>query len=117
MARTSGARCAIWDNHSTLAAADGTSHKPLGSLPLFLRHDPGAKKGDNQFKPVTTETGRNIVEGRVKEALGVSAAGTITPTHSGTISSPSSCAPQEISKWPRRWPGIAISARPACMLI
>jgi site-specific recombinase XerD len=48
-------------------------------LPLFLRHDPGAKKGDNQFKPVTTETGRNIVEERVKEALGVSAAGTITP--------------------------------------
>jgi site-specific recombinase XerD len=37
------------------------------------------KKGDNQFKPVTTETGRNIVEGRVKEVLGAEAAGTITP--------------------------------------
>ncbi len=67
------------DYLSARAVLDGASRKPLGSLPLFLRHDPGAKKGDNQFKPVTTETGRNIVEGRVKEALGVSAAGTITP--------------------------------------
>jgi site-specific recombinase XerC len=37
------------------------------------------KRDDNQFEPVTTETGRNIVEGRVKEALGTAAAGTITP--------------------------------------
>ena len=61
------------------AALDGGARKPLGSLPLFLRHDPGAKKGDNQFKAMTTETGRNIVELRVKEALGEAAAGTITP--------------------------------------
>jgi integrase/recombinase XerC len=61
------------------AVLDGTSRKPLGSLPLFVRHDPGAKKGEAQFKPVTTETGRNIVAGRVKEALGAAAAGTITP--------------------------------------
>jgi integrase/recombinase XerC len=61
------------------AALDGGARKPLGSLPLFLRHDPGAKKGDKQFKAMTTESGRNIVELRVKEALGNAAAGTITP--------------------------------------
>jgi len=70
---------ALRDYLSARAALDGAARKPLGSLPLFLRHDPGAKKGEAQFKPVTTETGRNIVEGRVKEALGASAAGTITP--------------------------------------
>lgn len=70
---------ALRDYLAARAVLDGAARKPLGSLPLFLRHDPGAKKGDNQFKPVTTETGRNIVEGRVKEALGASAAGTITP--------------------------------------
>ena len=70
---------ALGDYLSTRAPLDGASRKPLGSLPLFLRHDPGARKGDNQFKPVTTETGRDIVEVRVKEALGASAAGTITP--------------------------------------
>jgi integrase/recombinase XerC len=70
---------ALRDYLSARAALDGGAHKPLGSLPLFLRHDPGAKKGDSQFKAMTTETGRNIVETRVKESLGVSAAGTITP--------------------------------------
>lgn len=70
---------ALRDYLSARAVLDGTSRKPLGSLPLFLRHDPGARHGENQFKPMTTETGRNIVEGRVKEALGSSAAGTITP--------------------------------------
>ena len=70
---------ALRDYLAARAVLDNTARKPLGSLPLFLRHDPGAKKGDNQFKLVTTETGRNIVEGRVKEALGASAAGTITP--------------------------------------
>ena len=61
------------------AALDGAARKPLGSLPLFVRHDPGAKRGDNQYRPITTETGRDIVEGRVRESLGVAAAGTITP--------------------------------------
>jgi integrase/recombinase XerC len=70
---------ALHDYLSARAALDGASRKPLGSLPLFLRHDPGANKGEAQFKPVTTETGRNIVEGRVVQALGPSAAGTITP--------------------------------------
>jgi site-specific recombinase XerD len=70
---------ALRDYLAARAALDGGARKPLGSLPLFLRHDPGAKKGDNQFKAMTTETGRNIVEMRVKEALGAVAAGTITP--------------------------------------
>ncbi len=70
---------ALRDYLSARAVLEGAAGKPLGSLPLFLRHDPGAKKGDNQFKPVTTEAGRNIVEGRVIKALGISAAGTITP--------------------------------------
>jgi integrase/recombinase XerC len=69
---------ALRDYLSARATLDGAARKPLGSLPLFLRHGPGAKKGDNQFKPVTTETGRNIVERRVKKALGASAADTIT---------------------------------------
>ena len=38
---------------------DGQSRKPLGSLPLFARHDKGA---GSKIKPMTTTTGRNIVE-------------------------------------------------------
>jgi len=75
---------ALRDYLAERAALDSSARKPLGSLPLFLRHDPGAKKGgatsgDNQSKPITTETGRDIVELRVVEALGAAAAGTITP--------------------------------------
>jgi len=75
---------ALRDYLAARAALDSSARKPLGSLPLFLRHDPGAKKGgaisgDNQFKPISTETGRDIVDLRVVEALGASAAGTITP--------------------------------------
>jgi integrase/recombinase XerC len=55
---------------------DGISGKPLTSLPLFGRHDRGAGK---KIKPITTTTGRNIVALRVKECLGPSAVGTITP--------------------------------------
>jgi len=63
---------------------DSSARKPLGSLPLFLRHDPGAKKGgatsgNNQFKPISTETGRDIVQLRVVEALGTAASATIVP--------------------------------------
>jgi site-specific recombinase XerD len=58
------------------ANLDGSSGRPLGSNPLFARHDRGAGK---KIKPITTTTGRNIVQERVKEVLGVSAAGTITP--------------------------------------
>jgi hypothetical protein len=47
-------------------------------LPLFLRHDPWAKHGDNQFKPVTTAIGWNIVAARPKADLDPSTAGTTT---------------------------------------
>lgn len=58
------------------AKLDGGSGRPLGSLPLFARHDKGAGK---KVKPVTTATGRNIVEERVYEALGDDSVGKITP--------------------------------------
>jgi len=55
---------------------DGASKRTLASLPLFARHDRGAGK---KIKPITTTTGRNIVEQRILEALGEEAIGTITP--------------------------------------
>lgn len=55
---------------------DGQSRKPLGALPLFARHDKGA---GFKIKPISTTTGRNIVEETVKEILGDEAVGTITP--------------------------------------
>jgi integrase/recombinase XerC len=55
---------------------DGATGKPLGSLPLFARHDKGAGK---KIKPITTRTGQNIVSHRVAEAVGPEAVGTITP--------------------------------------
>ena len=58
------------------ANLDGSSAKPLTSLPLFARHDRGAGK---KIKPITTTTGRNIVTQRVRESLGEQAIGTITP--------------------------------------
>lgn len=64
------------DYLSLRAELDGSSGKPLGSLPLFSRHDRGAGK---KVKPITTATGRNIVTQRVQESLGVEAVGTITP--------------------------------------
>jgi site-specific recombinase XerD len=58
------------------AVLDGSSGRPLTSLPFFARHDRGAGK---KIKPITTTTGRNIVAQRVREALGPTAVGTITP--------------------------------------
>jgi integrase/recombinase XerC len=55
---------------------DGISRKPLGTLPLFARHDKGAGL---KIKPITTTTGRNIVDEHVREILGEEADGTITP--------------------------------------
>jgi integrase/recombinase XerC len=71
-------RClaALHDYIFSRSALDGGSGKPLTSLPLFARHDRGAGK---KIKPITTATGRNIVAQRVVEAIGVQAAGTITP--------------------------------------
>jgi integrase/recombinase XerC len=76
---------ALRDYLAERAALDSSARKPRGSLPLFLRHDPGGKKGgatsgsEGQFKPISTETGRDIVPARVVEALGSAAAGTIAP--------------------------------------
>jgi site-specific recombinase XerD len=67
---------ALRDYLSARATIDGNSGKPLTSLPLFARHDKGAGK---KVKPITTKTGRKIVEQRVKEALGEEAIGSITP--------------------------------------
>lgn len=55
---------------------DGASGRPLSSLPIFARHDRGAGK---KVLPITTATGRNIVNQRVLESLGSEAVGTITP--------------------------------------
>ena len=55
---------------------DGDSGRPLPSLPLFARHDKGAGK---KIKPITTTTGRNIVNERVRQSLGDDAEGRITP--------------------------------------
>lgn len=55
---------------------DGNSGKPLGSLPLFARHDKGAGK---KIKPITPTTGRNIVKERVEQILGKEMIGKITP--------------------------------------
>ena len=67
---------ALRDYLNSRAKIDGTTGRPLASLPLFARHDKGAGK---KVKPITTTTGRNIVSQRVREALGPEAVGTITP--------------------------------------
>lgn len=58
------------------ATLDGSSGKPLGSLPLFARHDKGAGK---KVRGITTTTGRDIVNHWVKLICGDEAVGTITP--------------------------------------
>lgn len=68
---------AIKDYLQFRARIDGITGKPLGSLPLFARHDKGA--GEKKIKPMTTTTGRNIVAERVAEALGPEMIGRITP--------------------------------------
>ena len=67
---------ALKDYLAGRAALDGASGRPLSSLPLFARHDRGAGK---QVKSITPTTGRNIVAQRLREAIGSSAEGTITP--------------------------------------
>ncbi len=67
---------ALQDYLQARAPLDGASGKPLGALPLFARHDKGAGK---RVLPISTATGRNIVTQRVREALGETAVGTITP--------------------------------------
>ncbi len=66
---------ALHDYLNARSKLDGASGRPLSALPLFARHDPGAGK---KVKPMGTNTGRNIVEQRVKEILGPDAS-RITP--------------------------------------
>jgi len=61
---------------SARAALDGSSGRSLSALPLFCRHDKGA---GHKVKPITPTTGREIVNRRVLECLGIEAVGTITP--------------------------------------
>lgn len=58
------------------ADLDGNSGRPLASLPVFARHDRGAGK---KVKPISTTTGREIVNQAVINAIGPDALGTITP--------------------------------------
>ncbi|MFZ5909370.1 MAG: tyrosine-type recombinase/integrase [Chloroflexota bacterium] len=67
---------ALRDYLSARSRLDGASGRPLASLPLFARHDKGAGR---KVKPVTTATGRNLVDERVRQALGEAAEGRITP--------------------------------------
>lgn len=53
-----------------------TTGRMLAALPIFARHDKGA--GD-RILPISTKTGRDIVNARVRECLGDYAVGTITP--------------------------------------
>jgi len=71
-------RCmnALKDYLQARAELDGASGRPLQSLPLFARHDKGA---GSKIKGVTTATGRNIVDERVRQVLGAEAEGNITP--------------------------------------
>ena len=73
---TSRALNALNEYLALRSTLDGGSGKQLAALPLFARHDKGAGK---KVKPITTATGRNIVNERVKQALGDEATGRITP--------------------------------------
>lgn len=67
---------ALKDYLNARAGSDGASGKPLGSLPVFARHDKGSGK---QVKRLTPTSGRNIIKQRVSQALGAEAASSITP--------------------------------------
>lgn len=67
---------AVKDYLNARSTLDGSSGKPLTSLPIFARHDKGSRK---LMKSMTPTSGRNIVAQRVREALGSVASGTITP--------------------------------------
>lgn len=66
---------AIKDYLNARAALDGSSGRPLGSLPVFARHDKGSGKA---IKAMTTTTGRKIIAQRTAQALGTTDSG-ITP--------------------------------------
>lgn len=58
------------------AKLDGGSGKPLSSLPVFAQH---SKSSSDRVDPITTKTGRDIVDGYVLRILGDEKEGTITP--------------------------------------
>ncbi len=58
------------------AVIDGSTGRMLAALPIFSRHDKAAGK---EVLPISTKTGRDIVNTRVRECLGDYAVGTITP--------------------------------------
>ncbi len=70
------ALAALEDYLRARALLDGSSGRPLGTLPVFARHD---KRAGKQVLPISTVTGRDIVRRRVREALGPEAEGSITP--------------------------------------
>lgn len=55
---------------------DGSSGRPLSSLPILARHDRGA---GSKIIPITPTTARNIIKQRVRQVLGNEAAHLITP--------------------------------------
>ncbi len=67
---------ALKDYLAARSELDGSSGKPLSTLPVFARHDKGA---GSKVKAISTTTGRNIIAQRVREILGKAAVGTITP--------------------------------------
>lgn len=58
------------------AQMDGGSGRPLRSLAIFARHDPGT---GSKIQPISTTTGRAIVHRRAKQAVGGEGQATITP--------------------------------------
>lgn len=73
---SSRSMAALRDYLSARGSLDGASGKPIGSLPLFARHDKGAGK---KIKPISTATGRNIVNQHANAALGNEGGASITP--------------------------------------
>jgi integrase/recombinase XerC len=67
---------ALKDYLRARSAYDGDSGRPLGTLPIFARHDRGAGR---KVLPISTTTARAIVKSRVTEAVGEASAGTISP--------------------------------------
>jgi len=57
---------AIKDYLSARAALDGSTGRPLASLPIFARHDKGIGK---KVKGITTKTGREIVDARTHQVI------------------------------------------------
>lgn len=67
---------ALKDYLRARASYDGDSGRPLGTLPIFSRHDRAA---GSKVLPISTTTGRAIVKARVAQAVGEGSTGTITP--------------------------------------